>query len=224
MPVGDRGRKRGSSIIGASRTGEILGSFYGFLLIFTYLQPRIDKYTHFAYTLLTHKTLYGGKYSRITHIDLSTIMLVIRLQRIGKKKQPTYRFVINEKTRDTQAKSLEILGEYNPVAKEKVINLKEDRIKHWLSQGAQTSATVHNLLVKAGLVEGKSRDVVTISNKRQGKLNEKKAAAEEKKRQVEEAAKAAKEAEAAAKAEAEASKENVTEEAAEEEKKEEATA
>ncbi len=131
-------------------------------------------------------------------------MLVIRLQRIGKKKQPTYRFVINEKSRDTQAKSLEILGEYNPVAKEKVINLKEDRIKYWLSQGAQTSATVHNLLLKAGLVEGKTRDAITISNKRQGKLDEKKAAAEEKKREAEEAAKAAAEAEAAAKAEAEA--------------------
>ena len=93
-------------------------------------------------------------------------MLRIRLQRIGKKKQPTYRLIVSEKTKDTQAGSLEILGEYNPVRTEKVINLKEDRIKHWISVGAQPSNTVNNLLIKAGVIEGKAQKSVTITNKR----------------------------------------------------------
>ena len=139
---------------------------------------------------------------------------MIRLQRIGKRKQPSYRYIISEKTRDTQAGSLEILGEYNPVLKEKLVNLKEDRIRYWLSKGAQASDTVHNILVKAGIVEGKKRDVVTISKKREKKLDakkaadvEKKAAAEAKKvaeeaakKQAEEEAKAAKKAAAEAEA------------------------
>ncbi len=143
-------------------------------------------------------------------------MLMIRLQRIGKRKQPSYRFIISEKTRDTQAGSLEILGEYNPVLKEKLVNLKEDRIRYWLSKGAQASDTVHNILVKSGIVEAKKRDVVTISKKREKKLDakkaadvEKKAAAEAKKvaeeaakKQAEEDAKAAKKAAAEAEAQA----------------------
>lgn len=82
-------------------------------------------------------------------------MLAIRLQRIGKKNRPSYRVVVSEKKRDLYGKHNEILGNYDPLADPKVINLKSDRIKHWLSQGAQPSATVHNLLVKQGVIEGK---------------------------------------------------------------------
>ena len=46
---------------------------------------------------------------------------------------------------------LEILGNYNPHNKE--INFKEERIKHWLSQGAKASETVHNLLIKKGVIK-----------------------------------------------------------------------
>lgn len=94
-------------------------------------------------------------------------MLMIRLQRIGKKKQPTYRFVISEKARDTHGRALEILGNYNP--KDKKLELKEDRIKHWLSVGAQASNTVHNLLLKAGVITGKKKKSVVITNKRKAK-------------------------------------------------------
>lgn len=117
-------------------------------------------------------------------------MLIIRLQRIGKKKAPSYRLVINEKTRDTQGRSLEILGQYSPVEKEKIINLKEDRIKHWLSVGAQCSETVNNLLIQAGIIEGKKQKSVYISKKRKAKLDDKKAEAEDKKKEAEEATKA----------------------------------
>ena len=129
-------------------------------------------------------------------------MLRIRLQRIGKKKQPVYRFIVSEKTKDTQAGSLEILGQYNPVLKEKLINMNAERIKHWISVGAQPSATVNNILINAGIIEGKKQKSVTITNKRKAKLDKKKEEVEEKKK----AAKEAKEAEAVAKKEAEEAK------------------
>lgn len=130
-------------------------------------------------------------------------MICIRLQRIGKPKQPTYRFVVSEKHKDTQGKSVEILGQYNPVLKEKVLTLNLERVNYWLGQGAQCSNTVHNLFVKEGIVEAKKRRSVHISDKRSAKLTAKKAEAEEK-AAAEKAKKA--EAEAAAKAAAEAEK------------------
>lgn len=117
---------------------------------------------------------------------------MIRLQRIGRKKNPSYRLVLAEKARDTQGRATEILGTYNPVLKEKSVDLKKDRIEYWLSQGAQTSATVNNLLVKEGIVTGAKAKSVSISKKRQAKMNDKKAVDEEAK----EAAKEAEEAKA----------------------------
>lgn len=88
-------------------------------------------------------------------------MLVIRLSRVGKKKQPTYRVVVQEKQRDPWGTSVEIVGNYNPLTEPKTIVLKEDRIKHWLEKGAQPSETVHNLLVDAKLVSGPKRRATT---------------------------------------------------------------
>lgn len=79
-------------------------------------------------------------------------MLIIRLSRRGKKKQPTYRIVISEKFKDLWGDFLEDLGFYNPKTKE--ARFKEERIKDWLSKGAQLSPTVHNLLVDRGLIKG----------------------------------------------------------------------
>jgi len=125
---------------------------------------------------------------------------MIRLQRIGRKKSPVYRFVINEKARDTQARNLEILGQYNPTRSPKVLEMKTDRITYWLGKGAQMSNTVHNLLVKEGIVAGDKKKSVRITIKRQGKLDQKKAAEAEAKKAAEEAIKAAEEAKKAAKA------------------------
>lgn len=98
---------------------------------------------------------------------------MLRLQRLGKAKQPTYRLIVSEKARDTQAGSLEILGCYNPVAKDKKIDLKADRIKYWLSVGAQMSNTVHNLLLKNGIISGeKKMRSVFLSQKRKAKIEE----------------------------------------------------
>ena len=172
-------------------------------------------------------------------------MLAIRLQRVGRTKSPSYRLVLSENARDTQGRALEILGNYNPVANPKIVSLKTERIKHRLEQGAGASEAVHNLLIREGVITGEKKKAVSISKKREGKIEAGKAAAEEEKQKAAEAAKAAKEAadaeaiaakeaaEAEAKAAAEAPAEEVaasaeeaasTEEAPAEEKKEEAPA
>lgn len=79
-------------------------------------------------------------------------MLVIRLQRVGKKNQPSYRIVLAESTAPVKGKFIEILGNYNPRLKTKAF--EKDRILHWLSKGAKASPTVHNLLVGEKIIEG----------------------------------------------------------------------
>ncbi len=79
-------------------------------------------------------------------------MLKIRLARIGKKKKPTYRFIVSEAGRDTYGKALEILGSYNPFSK--VCDVKKDRILYWISKGAQASPTAHNLLIDQNVISG----------------------------------------------------------------------
>lgn len=138
-------------------------------------------------------------------------MLTIRLQRIGKRKNPTYRLIVSENGRDTQYNSLEILGSYNPIQTPKVLELKADRIKYWISMGAQTSNTVNNILVREGIIEGKKRKSVTISNKRKVKIGVKQAEAAEKENAKKEAA-AKQKAEAEEKAKAEEVKEELVEE------------
>lgn len=80
-------------------------------------------------------------------------MITIRLIRIGKKNSASFRLVLTDKKNPPRGgRFLEILGNYNPRKKE--INLKKERITHWLSQGAKTSDTVHNLLVGQGVIKG----------------------------------------------------------------------
>ncbi|MFA5188176.1 MAG: 30S ribosomal protein S16 [Patescibacteria group bacterium] len=97
-------------------------------------------------------------------------MLVIRFSRTGKTKQPNYRIIINEKTKDPWGSYLENLGVYNP--RTKVAELKADRIKYWISKGAQPSETVWNLLVTKGIVEGKKKKVTKITKRRAVKIAE----------------------------------------------------
>ena len=95
-------------------------------------------------------------------------MLAIRLARTGRKKKPMYRVVVSEKTKDMYGDHLEILGNYNPHTKE--IILKTERIEHWLKSGAQASNTVHNLLIKEGVLkDAKKAKAVAISKKRKAR-------------------------------------------------------
>ena len=78
-------------------------------------------------------------------------MLRIRLRRTGRSKAPTYRVVIADSRAPRDGDFVEVVGHYNPRANPKVLELKADRIKHWLSVGAQPSETVHRLLYREGI-------------------------------------------------------------------------
>ena len=81
-------------------------------------------------------------------------MLTIRLFRIGRRNQPAFKIVVTDKRRSsTRGRFVEEVGVYNPLSKQR--NLKGDRIKYWISQGAQPSPTVHNMLVTDKVIEGK---------------------------------------------------------------------
>lgn len=75
-------------------------------------------------------------------------MLAIRLARFGAKKKPTYRVVVIDKERARNSRSIEVVGFYNPIAKPAQVDLKHDRISHWMKNGAQPSDTVTRLMKK----------------------------------------------------------------------------
>jgi small subunit ribosomal protein S16 len=90
------------------------------------------------------------------------IMLKIRLQRFGKKNQPTFRVVLVDSQRGPQSGNFkEILGSL-PHGSEMVLNT--ERILHWIALGAQPSDRVHNLLIKEGAITGAKRDVSSKKN------------------------------------------------------------
>src|SRR3989338_44436 len=81
-------------------------------------------------------------------------MLKIRMQRTGRINMPSFRIVVVEHTASPKAgKFVEKAGTYNPKSKERVLNA--ERIKYWMSVGAQPSATVHNMLVSLGAINAK---------------------------------------------------------------------
>lgn len=94
-------------------------------------------------------------------------MLMIKLSKVGKINKKVFRIIISEKSRDPFGRVLENLGSYNPHTKELLV--KEDRIKHWISNGAQMTPTINNLLVGKNIIEGKK---VTAS--KPGKKSQKK--------------------------------------------------
>jgi small subunit ribosomal protein S16 len=73
-------------------------------------------------------------------------VLSIRLARFGKKKIPSYRIVVIDKRRPRNGRFVEIVGTYDPLKKPAAVNLKAERIKHWLSVGAQPSDTVRSFI------------------------------------------------------------------------------
>ena len=70
----------------------------------------------------------------------------LRLTRVGSKKNPVYRIVAADSRSPRDGKFLEIVGRYNPQTDPSTIELDEERIRHWLSKGAQPSNTVQRLL------------------------------------------------------------------------------
>lgn len=73
-------------------------------------------------------------------------MLAIRLARIGKKKQPYYRIVVLDKRSPRNGRTVEVVGTYDPLKEPAAIQLDAERVKYWLSCGAQPSDTVRSFL------------------------------------------------------------------------------
>ena len=76
-------------------------------------------------------------------------MVMIRLARVGARKQPYYRIVVIEKDRARNGRSIEVVGTYNPRTNPASVDLKQDRIAYWRGVGAQLSPTVEKLVSKA---------------------------------------------------------------------------
>ena len=136
-------------------------------------------------------------------------MVRLRLTRMGRRHRPFYRLNAVEKRTQRDGRVLENLGWYNPMEKDtsKQVEFKADRIKHWLSEGAQPSDTVKDLLARHEVIDGAAWTAERESKRRKNyeAAIAKKQAEEAAKRAEEEAAKKAAEEEAAAKAAEEAS-------------------
>jgi small subunit ribosomal protein S16 len=75
----------------------------------------------------------------------------LRLTRVGSKKNPVYRIVAADSRSPRDGKFLEIVGRYNPQTDPSTIELDEDKVRDWLSKGAQPSDTVARLLKVTGV-------------------------------------------------------------------------
>jgi small subunit ribosomal protein S16 len=75
-------------------------------------------------------------------------VLMIRLKRVGARKQPQYRVVVIEKERARDGRPVEVVGTYNPRTNPASIELKRERIDYWISKGAKMSDRVSKIVAK----------------------------------------------------------------------------
>jgi small subunit ribosomal protein S16 len=88
----------------------------------------------------------------------------IRLRREGRKKVPFYRIVVADSRSPRDGRFIEIIGQYDPRAKEGGLNIKQDRATHWLDNGALPTDTVRSLLRRTGLL--RARHEARVARKR----------------------------------------------------------
>ena len=79
---------------------------------------------------------------------MSTTM---RLKRLGTKKRPYYRLVIQDSRVATNSKVIDEVGTYRPVEKDNQVSLDEAKVKSWISKGVQVSPSVKNILNSKGI-------------------------------------------------------------------------
>ncbi len=87
----------------------------------------------------------------------------IRLQRRGRAKKPVYRIVIQDSKTARDGKVIDIIGQYNPLSEPMLLEVSEEKVKKWLSTGAQPTETVERLLVSKGYVQAKKQNNKPIS-------------------------------------------------------------
>jgi small subunit ribosomal protein S16 len=79
------------------------------------------------------------------------VAVAMRLTRVGSKKNPIYRVVVADSRSPRDGRFIEIVGRYNPQTEPSTIDFDEERVKEWLSKGAQPSNTVSRLLKIANI-------------------------------------------------------------------------
>lgn len=93
-------------------------------------------------------------------------MLMIRLQRVGRKHDPSFRVVLTDSRRAAKSGSvLDVLGFYG-VKQKNNIKLNGEKIKEWIAKGAQVSDTVHNLLVNGKIITSPKINVLPPNKKK----------------------------------------------------------
>ena len=100
--------------------------------------------------------------------EVDRLAVKLRLTRVGSKKNPVYRIVAADSRSPRDGKFLEIVGRYNPQTDPSTIEVNEERVKDWLSKGAQPSATVAKLLK----IEGRMSVASSSSTSRGGCVDE----------------------------------------------------
>jgi len=116
-------------------------------------------------------------------------MLIIRLQRVGRVHEPTFRVVLVDSKRSTKSgRALEVLGNHDTRKAKNNSNVDADRIKYWISKGAQLSDTMRNLLISKKIITGKKVNALPKKRpiKKELTEDEKKAAEEAAKPKAEE--------------------------------------
>ncbi len=99
-------------------------------------------------------------------------MLKIKLSRAGKKNKPIFRLIIQEDSNNPRGKYLEKLGFVDRISKK--IQLKKEKILHWIKLGAKPTPSVHNLLVRQNIIAAKKIDVSKKARLRKIKKEQKK--------------------------------------------------
>jgi small subunit ribosomal protein S16 len=92
-------------------------------------------------------------------------LLRIRLSRVGKKKQPSYRLVVADSRAARDGAFIKIIGHYNPRTEPPTLVVKEDEAAEWLRRGAQPSETAAKLLTRIGIMERAGRASVVWDRK-----------------------------------------------------------
>lgn len=89
-------------------------------------------------------------------------MVRIRLSRFGKKNSPTFRIVVSDGRKDVHGTYIEAIGRYNPSVQPHEVEVDKERAQYWLSQGAQASTSVHNILVEQGVIDAQKKKASKI--------------------------------------------------------------
>ena len=76
----------------------------------------------------------------------------IRLKRMGAKKRPFYRIIVADARAPRDGRFIETLGTYNPLSDPSEVKLREERVRLWLTRGAQPSDPVRDILKREGLI------------------------------------------------------------------------